>query len=222
MKLSRITTIVSALVTLCFVATRAIGADTISKPIYTDYPPYLCVGGGFVAMAGISYNDPLIVIAISGNGIEAPQTIPLAGDEVLGMRCDDYTRIELLVRDRKSGRLINQLFTNESWHSPPRPFHEEQRQDVPQGASTPPAVKHRIEFFRWSGNRPGVHARGDWYVEVGGGRPNHWYEVHFVSTYAPGETKLAVTLVEETLDKKKITKSVPLVFIDAFDCGGHY
>ena len=46
------------------VAAGSAAAQTSSKPIFTNYPPYLCVGGGFVAMAGISIRDPLIVIPI--------------------------------------------------------------------------------------------------------------------------------------------------------------
>jgi len=34
------------------------------------------------------------------------------------------------------------------------------------------------------------------------------------SEFAAGVSKLAVTLLEETLDKKKITKSVPLVYME--------
>jgi len=90
MKLSRATTILLALFALCVFATSAASAQTSSKPIFTDYPPYLCVGGGFVAMAGISPRDPLIVIPIDVNGIEAPQTIPSVGDAVRGMQRLSY------------------------------------------------------------------------------------------------------------------------------------
>ena len=49
-------------------------------------------------------------------------------------------------------------------------------------------------------------------------RPSNTYEVHFVSTNTAGVAKLIVTLLEETLDrKKKITKSVPLVHIEAVE-----
>lgn len=63
--------------------------------------PYLCVGGGFIAMAGISRNDALLVIPIDVNGIEAPQTIARF-DFINGMQCAAH-HIELLVLDYKSG-----------------------------------------------------------------------------------------------------------------------
>jgi hypothetical protein len=71
----------------------------------------------------------------------------------------------------------------------------------------------------FGGNRASGYTRGDWCVSVPQGvdRPNNTYEVHFVSTNTSGESKLVATLLEETLDKKKITKSVPLVHIEASD-----
>lgn len=58
---------------------------------------------------------------------------------------------------------------------------------------------------------------GDWYVEMPwvAARPDNKYEVHFVSSNTTYTSKLVVTLLEETLDKKKITTSVPLVHIEA-------
>jgi len=124
---ARTTFVFSALLSMCVLATSAASAQT-SKPIVTDYPPYLCVGGGFVAMAGISARDPLVVVLIDFNGIEAPQTIPSVGDAVLGMQCSG-SHIELLVLDYKSGRLIMPLCTVQ-WHSQSATtIHEEQSED---------------------------------------------------------------------------------------------
>jgi hypothetical protein len=70
------------------------------------------------------------------------------------------------------------------------------------------------------GWKPGRgYTRGEWYISVPQvvDRPNNTYEVQSVSTNTSGVSKLVVTLLEETLDKKKITKSVPLVHIAASD-----
>jgi hypothetical protein len=193
-------------------------AQASSKPLFTDYPPYHCVGGGFVAMAGISPRNPLVVIPIDVNGIEAPQTIPSVGDAVLRMQCSS-SHIELLVNDYKSGRLLMPLYTVQ-WHSrSPTTVREEQQEELnlAKAGPTPPAFEHKQGSFDWVGSRAGAHMRGDWYVWVPlvVDRPNNTYEVHFFSTNTGGVAKLAVTLLEETLDKKKITKSVPLVHIEA-------
>jgi hypothetical protein len=82
--------------------------ETSHRAIFTGYAPYLCIGYGFVAMAGISRREPLRVIPIDVNGIEAPQIIPSGGDEVRGMQCSGHY-VELLVNDYKSGRLITTL-----------------------------------------------------------------------------------------------------------------
>ena len=50
--------------------------------------------------------------------------------------------------------------------------------------------------------------------------PNNTYQVHFAFTDTDGVTKFAITLLEETKDKKTITKSVPLVYIEGSD-GAH-
>jgi hypothetical protein len=104
------------------------------------------------------------------------------------------------------------------WHSQsPTTIHEDQREDiyVPKRGPEPPAV----DFLEWGGNRAGGYRRGDWYEWVPQvvDRPNNTYEVHFVATDTRGVTKFAVTLLEETLDKKKITKSVPLVYMEGSD-----
>jgi len=178
------------------------------------------VGGGFVAMAGIGRSDQLVVIPIDVNGIEAPHTIRLAGDEVRGMQCST-SHIELLVIDYKSDRLIMPLYTVE-WHSQSlTTINEEKPEDLnlPKSGPTPPAVKHRRDSFGWGGNTAGGYTRGDWYVWIPQvvDRPSNTYEVHFVSTNTGGVAKLIVTLLEETLDRKKITKSVPLVHIEAVE-----
>jgi hypothetical protein len=223
MKLSRATVVLSALFALCVFATSAASAQTSSiKPIFTNYPPYLCVGGGFVAMAGISIRDPLIVIPIDVNGIEAPQSIPSVGDEVRGMHCSD-AHIELLVHDYKSDRLIMPLYTVQ-WHSRnPTTISEEQREDLnlPKSGPTPAALKHRRDSFEWGVNRAGGWTTGDWRIWVPQvvDRPNNRYEVHFVHTETRhrggGATSmLVVDLLEETLGGK-VTKSIPLIKIEA-------
>jgi hypothetical protein len=220
MKLSCATKGLSALFSLCVLLTNAASVQMSGKPLFTDYPPYLCVGGGFVAMAGIGPRDPLVVIAIDINGIEAPQTIPPVGDAVFGMQCS-ASHIELLVNDYKSGRFIMPLYSVQWVSQRPTTIQEEQREDLnlPKSGPTPPALSHRKDSFEWGGNRAGGYTRGDWYIWVPQvvDRPNDTYEVHFVSTDTGGVSKLVVTLLEETLDKKKITKSVPLVHIEVAD-----
>jgi len=200
---------------MCLVTTNIAGAQTNSKAFFSDYVPYLCVGGGFVAMAGISRRNPLIVIPIDVNGIEAPQTIPSVGDAVIGMQCSAHY-IELLVNDYKSG-LIMQLYVVQ-WHSNrPSTIHEEQREELklPKAGPTPPAIAYRRDSLEWGGNRAGGYMRGDWYVWVPQvvDRPNNTYEVHFVTTHDDNCGKLVVTLLEETQDKK-VTRSVPLVYVE--------
>jgi hypothetical protein len=194
-------------------------AQTSTKAIFSNYPPYLCVGGGFVAMAGIGRSD-LVVIPIDVNGIEVPHTIRLAGDEVRGIQCS-ASHIELLVYDYKSDRFIMPLYTVE-WHSQSlTTINEEKPEDLnlPKSGPTPPAVKHRTDSLGWGGNRAAGYTKGDWYVWIPlvVDRPNNTYEVHFVSTNTGGVAKLIVTLLEETLDRKKTTKSVPLVHIEAVE-----
>jgi hypothetical protein len=216
MSSSRTAFVLSALLTICLLATSTVRAQTSSKPLFTAYPPHLCVAGGFVAMAGISRRNPLVVIPIDVNGIEPPQTIPSVGDEVLGMLCSN-SQIELLVRDYESNRLIISLYAVQ-WHSGnPTTIHEEQPEELnlPKAGPTPPAVVFRKGSLEWQG-RSWAGARGDWYVWVPQvvDRPNNTYEVHFVSTHGKHCGKLVVTLLEETLDKK-VTRSVPLVYIEA-------
>ena len=205
-----------ALLGLVLIATGYGVAQVGSKPLFTDYPPYLCVGGGFVAMAGIGQPDSLIVIPIDVGGIETPQTMPKVGNEVRGMRCG-ASHIEVLVRDYKSGRWITVSYTVQ-WHSQsPTTIGEDHREDVyiPKIGPEPAAV----DFLEWGGNRAGGYRRGEWYEWVPQvvDRPNDRYEVHFVSTDTDGVTKFAVTLLQETVDKKKITKKVPLVYIEGPD-----
>lgn len=216
MKSSCTTFVFSALLATCIIATSIAAAQTSSKALFTGYPPYLCVGGGFVAMAGITHRASLIVIPIDVNGIETAQTMPKVGDAFIGMRCGAH-HIELLVQDYKSGHPIRVLYTVQ-WHSQnPTTIHEDQREDisVPRIGPEPPAV----DFLEWGGNRAGGYRRGDWYEWVPQvvDRPNNTYEVHFVSTDTRGVTRFAVTLLEETQDRKKITKSVPLVYMEGSD-----
>jgi hypothetical protein len=209
MKSLRTTFVFSALLAVCVWTSNNAGAQTSSKAIFTDYSPYLCVGGNFVAM---SSNHRLIVIPIDVNGIEAPQTIPSEG---FGLRCS-ASHIEQVHNDVKSGRFIVLLYTVQ-WHSQSRStIQEEQAEEIPlpKSAVLPAAIVHMKDSF-WQGNRAGLYARGDWYVGVPRvvDRPNNIYEVHFISVHARDSDELVVDLLEETLDKK-VTQSVPLVHIE--------
>jgi len=211
MKLSCTTFVFSALFATCVTATGAASAQTSTTALFTGNTPYLCVGGGFIAMAGISRNAALLVIPIDVNGIEAPQTIARF-DAINGMRCAAH-HIELLVIDYKSGH-SSKLLYNVQWHSQrPSTIAEDQREDinVQRRGPEPPAV----DFLQWGGNRAGGYGKGNWYEWVPQvvDRPNNTYEVHFVSTHSKNCGKLAVTLLEETLDKK-VTHSVPLVYVE--------
>jgi hypothetical protein len=161
-------------------------------------------------MAGTSRDGALLVIPIDVSGIEAPQTIARF-DAINGMRCAAH-HIELLVLDYKSGHTAKLLY-NVQWHpQSPSTIDEVQREDidVPRNGPETPAV----DFLEWGGNRAGGYGRGDWYEWVPQvvDRPNNTYEVHFVSTHSKSCSKLGVTLLEETLDKK-VTHSVPLVYV---------
>jgi len=211
MKSSCTTFVFSALLATCALATDIASAQTGSKALFTGNAPYLCVGGGFVAMAGIHRNADLIVMPIDVNGIEAPQPIAQF-DAINGMRCGAH-HIELLALDYKSGHTNKFLYTVQ-WHSQsPSTVHEDQKEDisVPRIGPEPPAM----DFLNWGGNTAGGYRRGDWYEWVPQvvDRPNNTYEVHFVSTHEKNCGKLVVTLLEETRDKK-VTRSVPLVRIE--------
>lgn len=159
MKSSCSTFIFSALLAACLLTTTVAGGQTSSKALFTGNAPYLCVGGGFVAMAGIQRNAGLIVMSIDVNGIEAPQTIARF-DAINGMRCGAH-HIELLALDYKSGHTIKFLYTVQ-WHSQnPSTVHEDQQEDisVPRVGPEPTAV----DFLEWGGNRAGGNGRGDWY-----------------------------------------------------------
>ncbi len=207
MKSSCTAFVFSALLAACLLTTNI--ADAQTRALFTDYAPYLCVGGGFVAMGG-THSADLIVMPIDVNGIEAPQTIARF-DAINGMRCAAH-HIELLVLDYKSGHTTKLLY-NVQWHSQrPSTIDEDQREDINVSRRPePPAV----DFLEWGGNRAGGYGRGDWYEWVPQvvDRPNNTYEVHFVSTHSKNCGKLAVTLLEETLDKK-VTHSVPLVYVE--------
>jgi hypothetical protein len=203
------TFVILALLAVCVWATNNAGAQTSSKAIFTDYAPFLCVGGGYVAMAR---NHHLIVIPIDVNGIEPPQTIASEG---FGLRCS-ASHFEQLHNDVKSSRLVVLLYTVQ-WHSQNRStIQEEQPEEIPlpKSGPLPAAIVHLKDSF-WQGNMAGGRGRGDWYEWVPQvvDRPNNRYEVHFVSTHEKNCGKLVVTLLEETLDEK-ITRSVPLVYLE--------
>lgn len=160
--------------------------------------------------------NPLVIVAIDGNGINAPQIIPTGGDEVLGMQCSG-SHVQLLIREYQSNRLFTPLYTVRTYPGPAKISQEEREELVlPKIGPTAAALTHKFESFGWS-LRAGGWMRGDWYAEVPqvSDRPNNTYEVHFIHTDAHGVAKLVVTLLEETIDKKKkITQSVPLVHLE--------
>lgn len=213
----------SALLATCIIATSTASGQTGSKPLFTDYEPLLCVGGGFVAMAGITHNAPLIVIPIDAWGIGAPQSFPTGADDVLGMMCSEE-QIELLVIDNKARRMVMPLYTVR-WHSDrPRTIQVEQPEayDLPKVSSAAPTPHNfkedslKWQRYAWTGRR------GDWYVGVGDvDVPGKDYELHFVSTETGGVSKFVVTLLEKTQDRTKtrITKSIPLVHIERDEVG---
>jgi hypothetical protein len=217
MKSSCTTFVFSALLAASIMATCTMSAETSSKPLFTDYPPFLCVGGSFVAMTGINMRDPVVVIPIDVNGIEPPLTMPAVGDEVIGMLCSE-SKIELLVRDYKSDRLIMPLYAVETHYESPTTIREEQREylDLPKAGPTAPAAVFREGALQWTGYS--WHGTtGDWHVGLPDvpNRPYKSYEVHFVHTETVHQgrgatSKLAVDLLEETLDGK-VTRTVPLV-----------
>ena len=197
-------------------AASSVVAQTTGKPIITDSPPFLCVGGDFVAMARTGNHGPLIIVPIDLNGIEPPQTISLAGDAVFGMQCN-FSRIELLVQDYKSNGFMTPLYKAEWRAGKPITISEEHR----EGSNTPKSHLTPENSFEWGANRTGL-TKGDWRVLLAGVAdrlPNYRYEVHFVSKqilYPRGGATdvLVIDLLEKTFDGK-VTKSVPLVKIEA-------
>jgi hypothetical protein len=85
------------------VATTHTMASQASTPqqFFTRQAPWLCVGGGFVAMVPLARPQTLFIIPIDGNGIEALQKIPTTGNEVFGLQCIG-SHIELRVREEGS------------------------------------------------------------------------------------------------------------------------
>ena len=205
---------------LCFVlwisATSTAAGQTSTKPLFTDYPPWLCVGGGFVAMVPLSRPQPLMVIRIGAKGIEAPQTISTTNNEVRGLQCSG-SHIELLVREGESDHFsILEFNVQESAIN--AGLREDLNWSISRKAATPPTIEHTMDTFDWIGSRAGSWMRGDWFVEVPrNDNLGHIYEVHFVRTEARGMVKLEVTLLEETLGRKKVTRSIPLVRFEASD-----
>jgi len=210
--------VVVGLLTTGITAASTVSARTNAKPLFVDDPPYLCVGGGFIAIAGITqdgntHRDQLIVIPIEQDGIEAPRTFPIEASDVLGMLCTEH-HIELLVINNKSHQLMMPLYTVPSEVHSPRTIWVDQPEEVNWAANsfTSAHQDFRKESLEWQGRPWG--ARGNWYVGVGDvDSPGKLYELRFVSTDTHGVTELSVTLLEETLDRKKVTKSVPLVHV---------
>jgi hypothetical protein len=196
--------------TLSLEAPTTATAQKPTNALFTDYPPWLCVGGSFVAMVGLSKDRPLLVIRIDGKGIEAPQTIPLSGNEVRGLQCSG-SRIEVLVW--KGGSDIPSIlpFTvgyYEIYNEP----HEELDWLNSGRARMPSAIQNKVEAFDWIGSRAGVWMRGDWYVEVPrvDDRPNNSYELHFVSNNTGGVARRFVTSSRRTLKAKRSRNLYPL------------
>jgi hypothetical protein len=171
------------------------------KPLFTQRP-WLCVGGGFVAMVPLSRPQPLTVIRIGSNGIEAPQTIATTGNEVHGVTCS-ASYVELLVVREGSDHFSVLPFRMEGNAVQPEP-----REDInySQKAPIPPEIDRRLQAFDDI-----LNIRSDWYVELPRvNQPGHTYEVHFVNTQKGQDAFFAVSLLEET-PPRKVIRSVPLV-----------
>jgi hypothetical protein len=187
-----------------------IAAQKASKPLVTDYPPYLCVGGGFVAIVGS--NTPLALIRIDEKGIERPETIPVTYNDIRGVQCGG-SQLELLDRGEGASGHFSTILLSVGKET----IHQEQREDLGWSGYGPtsPTVAYKVGSLESAGSQAGM--TGDWYVEMpwAADRAHNKYEVHFVSSNTPYSSKLVVTLLEETLDKKKITASLLLVHIEA-------
>jgi hypothetical protein len=216
MRISAVTSTLLVLSVVCLTTNNA--AAQSAKALYTGYPPYLCVGGGFVAMMGISKGAALVVISIDDKGIEAPQPTPVPDVDIRGMGCSG-SHIELLVRgEGVSGHYSTILFIVRGGKA-----REWQRQDLNWSGYGPtqPEIEYEVDSLDWVGSRAGGFMRGDWYVWVPRvvGRPNNSYELHFISSHGRGYSKFVADLLEESADKK-VTRSVPLVRIEADDDAG--
>jgi len=207
---------------LVLTARSSVYAQTRSKALFGPEwaPPLICVGGGFVAMLGRGYHQPLVVVAIDGNGIEAPQKLSMEGKEVFGMQCVG-SYVELQVREMDSDHVSVLPFKVE------RSVIEEQpREDIDYSLALtgpmPSVIERRLDQFLWGGFQ--WNPVGDWYVEIlrAFGKLNHTYAVHFVHTETRSrqglELKLVVDLLEQRFEKKlfsmrdaKVTRSVSLI-----------
>jgi hypothetical protein len=222
-----------AVFVLCVAATSTAAAQTSNKAIFAgpEYdPPWLCVGSGFVAMLRTGYHQPLIVVTIDRNGIEAPQRLSIEGNESFGMQCVG-SHVELLVRETDSDHFSVLPFSVEQ-----NTIEREQREDIDYSLALagpmPSAIARRIdEFYRTELYPTGM--LGDRYVQVWRivGNASHAYAVHFVYTETRSRQglalKLVVDLLEEALDKLpfsmkdgKVTQLVPLIREQTTYAGG--
>lgn len=184
MKGPRAALISSVLLAACIMATGVASSQTRSKALFTNDEPFLCVGGGFVAMAGTTDGAPLIVITIDAYGIGAPKTFPTGAEDVIGMLCSEH-QIELLVVDGETHWQIVALYTVQQHVVGPTTIQIEQPEELnlPKSGPIRPALQFKEESLKyqryaWTGRR------GDWYVGVGDvDVPDKDYELHFVSNH---------------------------------------
>jgi hypothetical protein len=214
--------IVLVVFVLGLAAMGTVYAQTGSKALFGPEwdPPWICVGGGFVAMLGKGYHQPLVVVAIDSNGIEAPKKLSVEGNEVFGMQCVG-SYIELQARETDSDHFSVLPFRVEQGAIERQP-----REDIDYSLTLkgpmPSVIERRLDQFLWGGYK--WTQVGDWYVHVLRvvGNSNHAYAVHFVHTETRSrlglEFKLVVDLLEQSFEKKlfsvkdaKITRLVPLI-----------
>ena len=74
MRASPTSAVLFAAFVLCATATITAAAQAGGKPLFSDRP-WLCVGGGFVAMVPLDL-PRFVVIRVGKNGIEAPPNDP--------------------------------------------------------------------------------------------------------------------------------------------------
>lgn len=208
---------------LWMTAVRTATAQMTSKALFDGpwEPPMMCIGGGFVAMLGPGYHQPLIVIKIGDNGIAALEKLSIEGNETFGMQCVG-SYIEILVRETDSDHFSVLPFDVQQGT-----IEREQREDLNYSISLagpmPAAIQRRMDEFHRVELYPGRGLLGDWYVPIlRTGTRHHAYAVHFVMKETRIRQELAIGLVVDLLEENlgklpfsikdgRITQLVPLI-----------